>query len=111
MSNETTPGPWKAQERADYPTKIRIYGFNGLACSVADVNFKADANLIVEAVNSYNVLKKENERLRAVLQQIVDRDEISCREYENKYPDEPEIEGYALMAYFRFKAKAALGED
>lgn len=44
-----TPGSWQVMTRDDYPTKRRIYGYDGKASAVADVYFEDDAALIAAA--------------------------------------------------------------
>lgn len=50
--------PWKVQKREDYPTGVRIYGFDGRACSIGDINFEDFANFIVERINGWDELKE-----------------------------------------------------
>jgi hypothetical protein len=42
-----TPGRWTKQKRGDYPTGIRLYGYDGRASTVAEVYFEEDADAIV----------------------------------------------------------------
>jgi len=75
-----TPLPWKVQKREDYPTGVRIYGYDGKACSIGDFHFEADAHLTCESVNSAPTLKAENESLRS---RVAELETITRNQMEN----------------------------